>query len=206
MSNIWFTSDLHMSHAKEFLYGPRNFSNEKEMNEAIVENWNSVVQAEDTVYNLGDMAMNDISSAIPYLNMLNGTQYWLLGNHDTDNKVERILKSCWKISVPAQTYADVIKAGGMSIYMSHYPTLTANFDDKHFSRHVLSLHGHTHQTTNWLDLTNPFLYHVGLDSHDMKPVNLDEIIADIRNRWNELGNNTGMLRAANSYGIPKGVR
>jgi calcineurin-like phosphoesterase family protein len=206
MSNIWFTSDLHMSHAKEFLYGPRNFSNEKEMNEAIVENWNSVVQAGDTVYNLGDMAMNDISSAIPYLNMLNGTQYWLLGNHDTDNKVERILKSCWKISVPSHTYAHIIKEGGMSIYMSHYPTLTANFDEKHFSRHVLSLHGHTHQTTNWLDLTNPFLYHVGLDSHDMKPVNLDEIIADIRNRWNELGNNTGMLNAANCYGIPKGVR
>jgi len=185
--NIFFTSDLHFCHNKEFLYGPRGFTNEKEMNEAIVENWNSVVKADDIVWNLGDMAMNDIADAIPYLNMLNGTQYWLLGNHDTNNKVERILKSCWKISVPALTYANLEKIGGMSIYMSHYPTLTANYDDKHFSRHVINLHGHTHQHTNWLDPRNPFMYHVGMDSHNCTPVHIDEIMTDIRQRWNELG-------------------
>lgn len=204
MSNIWFTSDLHMNHTQEFLYGPRGFANEKEMNEAIVERWNSVVKADDIVWNLGDIAMNDIAGAIPYLNMLNGTQYWLLGNHDTNNKVERILKSCWKISVPSLTYTNLEKIGGMSIYMSHYPTLTANFDDKHFSRHVIALHGHTHQQTNFLQLDNPFLYHVGMDSHNCTPVHIDEVLADIRNRWNELGNNTGMLKAADAYGIPGG--
>lgn len=187
MSNIWFTSDLHMNHTQEFLYGPRGFSNEKEMNEAIVERWNGVVKADDIVWNLGDIAMNDIASAIPYLNMLNGTQYWLLGNHDTNNKVERILKSCRKISVPALTYANLEKIGGMSIYMSHYPTLTANFDEKHFSRHVIALHGHVHSKTNWIIPTNPFLYHVGMDSHNCTPVNLDEVITDIRNRWNQCG-------------------
>ena len=33
MNNIWFTSDLHINHNKEFLWGPRGFVNEKEMND-----------------------------------------------------------------------------------------------------------------------------------------------------------------------------
>jgi calcineurin-like phosphoesterase family protein len=201
--NIWFTSDLHLSHHQEFLYGPRGFKDEQEMNEAIVENWNSVVKPEDIVWNLGDMVMNDVGNALSYLKRLNGSQYWLLGNHDTDNKVLRITDECWNITVPIVNYANVIKAGGMTLYISHYPTLTANFDDKHFSRHVISLHGHTHQKTNWLQLDNPFLYHVGLDSHNCTPVHIDEVIADIRNRWNELGANTNILKCDNMYGIPR---
>lgn len=205
MSNIWFTSDLHMNHAQEFLYGPRGFANEKEMNEAIVERWNSVVKAEDIVWNLGDIAMNDIAGAIPYLNKLNGTQYWLLGNHDTNNKVERILKSCWKIHVPAHTYASLEKIGGMNIYMSHYPTLTANFDEKHFSRHVISLHGHIHSKNNWMIPTNPFIYHVGADSHNCTPVHIDEVLSDIRQRWNEIGKLPQNLKPEDIYPYEKNL-
>ena len=200
--NIWFTSDLHLSHHQEFMYGPRGFANEKEMNEAILENWNSVVKPDDVVWNLGDMAMNDIETAVPYLKRMNGLQYWLLGNHDTDNKIERITNGCPNIVVPPTKYAKVDKINGMTIYMSHYPTLTANFDDKHFSRHVIALHGHTHQQTNFLQPENPFLYHVGLDSHNCTPVHIDEVLADIRNRWNELGNNAMMLNVTDTYGIP----
>ena len=87
--------------------------------------------------------------------------------------------------------------------MSHYPTLTANFDDKKFSQHVIALHGHTHQRTNWLHLDNPFMYHIGLDSHNNMPVHIDEVLADIKNRWNELGNNTNILKRDDKYGIPE---
>lgn len=203
MSNIWFTSDLHLNHQQEFLWGPRGFSNEQEMNEAIVERWNSVVKSDDIVYDLGDIALNDVTGTIDYLNKLNGTHYWLLGNHDTENKIEQLCHSCHKLIIPNEKYAMIIKAGKMSIYMSHYPTLTANFDDKHFSRHVLSLHGHTHQQKNWLYPDNPFLYHVGLDSHNCTPVHIDEIVADVRNRWNDLGMNTDILKRDDMYGIPR---
>ena len=71
------------------------------------------------------------------------------------------------------------------IYLSHYPTLTANFDEKHFSQHVINLHGHTHQQTNFLQPDNPFMYHVGMDSHNCTPVHIDEVLTDIRNRWNQ---------------------
>ena len=84
--NIFFTSDLHLSHQADFIWRPRGFANQKEMNEALVENWNSVVKPEDEVYHLGDFALNDIDAAIPYINRLNGTIRWILGNHDSKKK------------------------------------------------------------------------------------------------------------------------
>ena len=199
MSNIWFTSDLHMNHRQEFLWGPRGFANEKEMNEAIVERWNAVVKPGDTVWNLGDIAMNDINGAIPYLKALNGTQYWILGNHDSYNKIETITADCPNISVYRDRYATYLTVDNYNLYLCHYRTDTSNFDQKQFSRHLINLHGHTHQQINWKDLENPFSYHVGLDSHNCTPVHFDEVIADIKNRWNELGHNTGIGRKAEMY-------
>ena len=196
--NIFFTSDLHLCHDKEFLYRPRGFSNIQDMNEAIVENWNKVVKPEDEVYNLGDFALNDVDAAIPYINRLNGTIRWILGNHDTDKKRGKIIEECpavWEIG-----YAFLIKYNKkFSIYMSHYPTLTANFDDKKFSQHVIALHGHTHQQKNWINPTNPFTYHIGVDSHNCTPVHIDEVITDVRQRWNEIEQLPQIIKPNDTY-------
>jgi calcineurin-like phosphoesterase family protein len=186
MGDIWFTSDLHLMHNKPFLYEPRGFSSTEEMCEAIVERWNSVVKPDDEVYHLGDFALNDVDAAIPYINRLNGKIYWIIGNHDAEKKIDKIMDNCdslWNLGYAYQFKYDK----KYSIYLSHYPTLTANYDDKKFSQHVLALHGHTHQRINWIDPKNPFTYHVGMDSHNCAPVALDEVITDIRQRWNEIG-------------------
>ena len=156
------------------------------MNEALVENWNKVVKSNDDVYHLGDIALSDTTAAILYIQRLNGKIHWLRGNHDSDNRQLEIVWHCPNI-VEFGKWANILKDGKRRIYMSHYPTLTSNYDEKHFSQHVLSLHGHTHQRTNWLDPKNPFLYHVGLDSHNNTPVHIDEVITDIRQRWEEIG-------------------
>ena len=208
MSNIWFTSDLHMMHNKGFLYEPRGFTNEKDMCEAIVENWNKVVKPEDTVYNLGDIALSDIDAAIPYLQALNGTHWWIRGNHDSPNKVNKLCKACknlYTISNPEASWATMICVGKIYMYMSHYPTLTANFDERHFSRHVIALHGHVHSKTNWIIPTNPFLYHVGMDSHNCTPVNLDEILSDIRQRWEEIGKLPPSVKPEDIYPYQKNL-
>lgn len=189
MGDIWFTSDLHLMHNKPFLYEPRGFTSTEEMCEAIVERWNSVVMDEDTIYNLGDIALSDTEAAIPYIQRLKGHQIWLRGNHCTVNRVTRILETCPNISLLAgmdSSYATVIKSGKWSFYLSHYPTLTGNFNEKHLNQHLISLHGHTHQQTNFLQSNNPFLYHVGLDSHNCYPVNLEEIKAEIKNTFYQL--------------------
>ena len=201
MANIWFTSDLHLSHKQEFLWSPRGFKDQHEMNEVLVENWNKVVKPDDIVYNLGDMALTDPEDALKYLLRLNGKHYWIYGNHDTTKKINYFLDEVPNLYDIG--YAWVIKESKYSLYLSHYPTLTANFDDKKFSQHVINLHGHTHQRTNWLQLENPFMYHVGVDSHNCTPVHIDEVITDIKNRWNELGMNTNILKRDDKYGIPE---
>lgn len=187
MNEIFFTSDTHFSHNQDFVYKPRGFTDVKEMNEAILENWNQTVPYDATVYHLGDIVLNDIDEAIKYIKRLSGNIIWLRGNHCTDNKVIKILDECPNVTMPYEMYALVKKLNGCTFYLSHYPTLTANFDDKHFSRHVFNLHGHTHQRSNWLQPDNPFMYHVGVDSHNCTPVHIDEVITDIRQRWNDLG-------------------
>lgn len=183
MNDIFFTSDTHFFHSKEFLYGPRSFQNEIEMNEAIVERWNSVVKNGDYVYHLGDVMMGNYDVNI--LKRLNGTMFVIRGNHDTENKLRDIYDT-GKVANVIHT-SELIKFGKLSLFLCHYPVLTANFDDKHFSQHLISLHGHTHQNSNWLFPENPFIYHIGLDSHNCFPVNIETIITDIRNRWNQLG-------------------
>jgi calcineurin-like phosphoesterase family protein len=184
MSEIFFTSDLHMMHNKGFLFEPRGFSNETDMCEALVENWNKIVKSEDTVYDLGDVALSDIQTATKYIKKLNGKHFLIRGNHDTDKKIEYLIDSCWNKFFYVG-WADMLKYEKYHFYMSHYPTLTAKYDDKKFSQHVIALHGHTHQQTNWLQKDNPFLYHVGLDSHNCTPVHIDEMLADVRNRYNQ---------------------
>lgn len=54
---IWFTSDLHLNHSKIIEYCNRPFSNIEEMNEMLINNWNSVVKPKDIVFCLGDIAL-----------------------------------------------------------------------------------------------------------------------------------------------------
>ena len=71
-------------------------------------------------------------------------------------------------------------------YLSHYPTITDNFDDTVRS-HIINLFGHTHQLTNFFN-DNPYMYHVGLDSHNMYPVSIEQIIKDIEKKVREKEN------------------
>ena len=114
MSNIFLTSDLHLSHIKSFLWEPRGFTSVEEMNEKIVQNWNSVVKENDIVYNLGDMCLSDTEGALPYLARLNGTQIWIRGNHDTDNRITLVTKACPYIHLLGgldASYATILKSG-----------------------------------------------------------------------------------------------
>lgn len=185
MSDIWLTSDLHFCHNQEFIYVPRGFSCVEEMNEAIVERWNNVVKSEDTVFILGDLMLNDNEKALEYIKCLNGQLLIIWGNHDSEMRQEFLSEKY--PSIMSMGYAHQFKHGKLTLYLSHYPTLTANYDsNKHFNQNVINLHGHTHQTTNFLIPTNPFMYHVGLDSHNCTPVHIDETVSEIKHRWEEI--------------------
>ena len=181
---IFFASDTHFMHDVGFLYEPRGFTNIEDMNEAIIERWNKVVKPGDIVYHLGDTMLKDTTRGCELMKRLNGQIFLIWGNHDSDARKNAIFENC--PNVIGGWYAYQIKHNKMNIYISHYPTITSNYDEKHFSQHVLNLHGHTHQQKNFLYPNNPFCYHVGMDSHNCTPVHIDEVMADVRQRWQDL--------------------
>lgn len=176
---IYFTSDLHFGHDRGFLYSPRGFSSIAEMNEAIINNWNSVINDDDDVYILGDLMLNDNANGLSCLNRLKGIKHIILGNHDTDTRVELYKNISSDIK-----YADIVKYGKYRFYLSHYPTHTSGLTNGHVSENLLNLYGHTHQKTNFYE-DNPFMYHVGLDSHNCMPVSVEQVIEDIKNKVKE---------------------
>ena len=89
---IWFTSDLHFGHDKEFLYKPRGFNSITEHDETIISNFNSVVSNDDVLVILGDVMLGDNNYGIKCLNRLNGHKFIIRGNHDTDKKVAKYLE------------------------------------------------------------------------------------------------------------------
>lgn len=176
MNKIWITSDWHFCHNKEFLYKPRGFSNIEDMNKKLVENHNALVSNEDDVYVLGDLMLGDQDSGINYIKQLNGKLHIIRGNHCTDNKWKKYQELPNVVELCG--WATMLKYGKYHFFLSHFPMLTANYDEGP-KQVLLNLHGHTHQTTNFM----PGLwsnYHVGMDSHNCYPVLLDNIIEEIK--------------------------
>ena len=179
MANIWFTSDLHFGHDREFVWKARGFESVEAMNAAIIERFNSKVQPEDTVYILGDLMLGDNVAGEECLSKLNGKKIVILGNHDTNTRIKIYEKYAEEI-----TYVKVIKYKKKNIYLSHYPTLTGNMDDEPWHC-VLNLHGHTHQVDNFTAGYENYMFHVGVDSHDCYPVHIDDVLAAIKNKYEE---------------------
>jgi calcineurin-like phosphoesterase family protein len=148
MSEIFFTSDLHLGHNKPFLYEPRGFRSIEEHDSTIVKNWNDVVKPDDIVFILGDLIVgDDRQGSIEKLNQLNGKLVFCRGNHDTDSKMCDYVDKCNNIDCSImgnETYANIIKIGKWSFYVCHYPTMIGDFNFIKPGHKKFCLHGHTH--------------------------------------------------------------
>ena len=173
MSKIFLTSDTHFGHDREFLWGPRGFTNFQEHDEAVIKNWNETVSPDDIVYHLGDLMLGDNAHGIECVKRLNGHIKLIRGNHDTDAR--------WKLygtlpNIELIGWADVIKYKKYNFYLSHHPTLTSNLEKApHLRMHLINLYGHTHQMGKFYQ-DMPYMFHVGLDSNNNRPILLDDAI------------------------------
>jgi calcineurin-like phosphoesterase family protein len=179
---IWLTSDWHFNHDREFIWKARGFSSVQEMNEEIIRRHNALVNPNDDVYVLGDSSLGGGDTQILATNKalierLNGRLHIIRGNHDTDRRVA-MYESCENVVGPV-LYADMLHYNGYHFYLSHFPTLTSNLEKESLKQCTCNLFGHTHQTTNF-HLDMPFMYHVGVDSHNCEPVLLDNIIEEMK--------------------------
>lgn len=78
----YFIEDTHFNHENIIKYCNRPFENSNEMNEYIINKWNSVVTKNDVVYHLGDVGFGSTEELQQLVGRLNSTKILIRGNHD----------------------------------------------------------------------------------------------------------------------------
>lgn len=86
MTNIFVIADTHFFHGNIIQYCNRPFYDYQEMNDTMIQNWNSVVGKDDLVIHLGDFAFRNKHSLVR--KKLNGKIILIRGNHDRNIKEE----------------------------------------------------------------------------------------------------------------------
>lgn len=156
--NIWVVSDTHFSHANIIKYAGRPFENIEEMNETMVDRWNSVVKDEDIIWHLGDVYFKNPE----IISRLKGRKNLLLGNHDS-GKDQNLLQNFQKIEL-WKSFPD------FGIVMTHIP-LHPSCLIKNDGTKVLNVHGHIHEK----DSPEGNYRNVCVEKTNFTPINLEEL-------------------------------
>ena len=168
---IYFISDTHFRHKNILKFYPKRkerYGAESvyQMDSAIINEWNSIVSPDDTVYHLGDVAFCSPKIATDILSQLNGKIHLVVGNHDKKNLRKDFFRSRFE-SINDYLFINYKK---QPIVLFHYPILS--WHNRH--RGSWHLHGHTHGKIPY----EPGVCRVdvGIDGPFTKfPVSFDEI-------------------------------
>ena len=193
--SIWFTSDLHIGHkniagptCSNWDSGYRTFDSIEEHDKTILDNINSYVEPDDTLYILGDITFKSkqhLSAIIARINCNN--IHLLIGNHDNAlrkirkdahsyktyttffNKVKSI-NDYLKIKITQDTIPNPEQ---YRLVLFHYPI--GSWDGMY--RNSIQLHGHSHNSYTpkgkQLDVGVDSAYHL---FNEYRPFSLQDII------------------------------
>jgi calcineurin-like phosphoesterase family protein len=161
---IFFTADTHFGHENIIKFCNRPFISVEEMNEVLIENWNSVVSDDDEIYHIGDFGWKNNKLNIEILRRLNGIKYLIQGNHDKKLIKDRAIRNEFEW---IKDYYELEHEDSF-IVMCHYPFKVWN---KNYYG-AINLFGHSHGKTK----TEANQLDVGVDVHNFKPISLDSIL------------------------------
>lgn len=177
---IYFTSDYHFNHNKDFIYKARGFNSIEEMNAAIVRTHNLVVNENDDIYILGDLALGEnniyTNPAFKMIAELKGKIHLIRGNHDTDEKIKLYESMPNIVEIVDAKY---LRCGKYTLFLSHFPCLISGDHINH--KGFINLFGHTHQQTSRFE-NKTDMYHVGVDSNACCPISLEAILLNMK-KW-----------------------
>jgi calcineurin-like phosphoesterase family protein len=188
--STWYTADLHLGHTNIIRYCDRPWTDLEGMHRGLITRWNALVKPTDTVWVLGDVAMNAAGLAIA--SALTGNKILVAGNHDL----------CWAGRRPQarqhQAYLDAgfstlvtsglvhdHRIGQHTVMLSHLPYRGDHSDqDRYVSMRPADgglplIHGHVHGA--WT--TQGSQINVGVDVWDYRPVaeeTLAALLDDLR--------------------------
>jgi len=164
----WIISDTHFSHANIIKYCNRPFKDIEEMDDAIVENWNSLVSDEDTVWHLGDFSFNGKENVEKFRKLLKGKIKIVLGNHD-----KRGMDFYYNAGFDA-VYDQPVLVDDFFI-LSHSPVQWIS-NDMPFA----NFFGHVHDSPLYKTVT-PRSFCACVERHGYHPVLWDEAVEAMKN-------------------------
>ena len=178
-STIFLISDTHFYHKNIIKYCNRPFKNEIEMNETIINNWNSVI-TDNVVLHLGDFAMgwdktfNSKKECYKDLmSKLNGNKFLIKGNHDKETN--EFYKDIGFINA----YEYLIYKGNL---FCHYPLKIDEYTNESRKLFILKMkeivkkyqlniiHGHIHN-----NIFKNKHYNVSVEMINYTPIQLNEL-------------------------------
>ncbi len=168
MANIFVVSDTHFGHSNILNFRNadgskvREFETGEEMDDHMVERWNSVVRLQDHVYHLGDVAMR--REHLPTVSRCNGHKRLVRGNHD-------IFKTKDYLKYFDEIYASRVLDGMIFTHIPIHPESLGRFS--------VNVHGHVHgQPQGHYGLK---YYNVSVEVMDYTPVSLEELKKLVQN-------------------------
>lgn len=166
-------SDSHFCHANIVVFKDREgmvirpFKTWEEHDEALVDNWNSVVKPGDTVYHLGDVAIS--RKGLATVRKLNGRKILVKGNHDI-----------FKLKDYTEYFNDIRACIVRdNVVLSHIPLHTSQLDRWH-----ANIHGHLHQNIvlNSDGTPDSRYVNVCMEHTNYTPVPYETLLFDLRQR------------------------
>lgn len=193
----YYIADTHFFHkALNTKMDCRGFADVEEMNEYMIQQWNSKVRKNDEVVILGDFSWGNAQETMSVLERLNGKLYLITGNHDrfVKDKHMDLSRFIW-----IKEYIE-LHDNKRKVVLCHYPIVCYNGQYRKNSEgnpSTYMLHGHIHNTQDQQLLDHYQEYvktqnHVSVDGSiesipmqmincfcmysDYKPMSLDEWI------------------------------
>lgn len=180
---LFFTADTHFGHKNVIKHSKRPFSSIEEMDEALIRNWNEVVSPDDVVYHLGDFAYRNKRPAADYRAELNGEIRLIIGNHDDQS---------WREGTELFTLVSDLEIIDVTnkkrAVLCHYPMR----EWPEAWRRTWHFFGHVHGQLDH----NPygFSLDVGVDSHNYRPVSVEQISNLLAERGNPFSDDIDAVR------------
>lgn len=192
----FITSDTHFSHRNILHLGEgRPFESIEQHDNALANNWNTVVQPSDMVIHLGDTAFGNREQTLRIFERLNGIKILVPGNHDHVSSLfpkkherwrpvyERHFDAIW----PEQV---VIEHDDVRMLLSHYPPQgIPDHEGKDRYAHMqpslegdidVYVHGHDHRAERVIEMPNGSLaFSAGVDANSYTPISVDYILSEV---------------------------
>lgn len=168
--NIFLISDTHFGHVGVTVFKDREgnklrpWDTVREMDKALIENWNKVVRPQDKVYHLGDVIIN--RKAFSTLMLLNGQKVLIKGNHDIFRPDEYL-----------RYFKDIRGYHVLDNFlMSHIPVHPDSIE-----RFKGNIHGHLHSNK----INDSRYFNVSVEQIGFTPIAFDEVKRIFAERQND---------------------